>query len=307
MVSAEELALVEEGLRGAVTSNVMLLATAGEHVICSGGKRIRPKLVLLSYKAAGGKDVSEAVPLAVAVELLHTASLVHDDINDRSDMRRGDPSVNAKWGDGLALLVGDFIFIKLLNLMPNFDSRAIRVLSESCTAIVEGETLHVLNRGDAGMTEKTYLDIVGRKTAALFSACTELGALVAGGSEEQVAALMDYGYDIGVAFQIRDDVLDVVGNKDGLGKPVANDLGQGKMSLATLFALRTGETAEDVLFSSDAARARQVLADTGAIDYAVSKAREYSSRGKEALSILPDSAAKAALCELADFVVARDR
>ena len=132
-------------------------------------------------------------------------------------------------------------------------------------------------------------------------------SLVAGGSEEQVAALMDYGYDIGVAFQIRDDVLDVVGNKDGLGKPVANDLGQGKMSLATLFALRTGETAEDVLFSSDAARARQVLADTGAIDYAVSKAREYSSRGKEALSILPDSAAKAALCELADFVVARDR
>jgi len=307
MIAGEELDLVEDALRGAVASSVSLLSRASEHIIRSGGKRLRPRVVLLSYKAAGGKDISRAVPLAAAVELLHTASLIHDDINDRSDMRRGQATVNARWGDSLALLAGDFMFIRLLSLIAAFDSRVIRVLADSCTAIVEGETLQMLSLGDTGMTEETYLRIVGQKTASLFSACAELGGLLAGGAEQQVSALKDYGLKMGTAFQIRDDTLDLVGRRDRLGKPVASDLEQGKMSLATLFALKSSERAREVLFTNDAAQAIQLLRDTGALEYAMLKAREYSERAKEALSILPDSEAKAALFELADFAFARDQ
>lgn len=306
MISDTELALVEDALKRAVVSNVGLLSRAGEHIVLSGGKRLRPRVVLLSFKAAGGEDVCQAVPVAAAVELLHTASLVHDDINDRSDLRRGNPTVNAQWGDSLALLAGDFLFIRLLNLIAAFESRVIRVVADSCLALVEGETLQVLTLGDTQMTEETYLRIVGQKTASLFSACAELGVIMAGGAGQLVAAFRDYGYNLGVAFQIRDDTLDLVSRSEMLGKPVASDLGQGKMSLATLFALRRSEEARAVLVSDDTGRAIQLLRDTGAIEYAMLKAREYSERARDSLSVVTGSDAKKALMDLADFVVARE-
>jgi octaprenyl-diphosphate synthase len=307
MITADELDLVEDALRRAITSDVSLLAKASDRIVCSGGKRLRPKVVLLSYKAAGGDNIRQAVPLAAAVELLHTASLIHDDINDRSDVRRGQPSVNAQWGDGLALLVGDFVFVRLLGLIAVLDSRAIHALADCCTAIVEGETLQMLHLGDTAMAEETYLRIVGLKTAALFSACGELGSVLAGASEDRVSALRDYGLNLGIAFQIRDDTLDLTGKSDKLGKPVASDLEQGKMSLATLFALKGSQRARDVLASKDLAQAAQLLSHTGALEYAMSKAREYSAKAKKALSILPGSEAKAALSELADFAFDRDQ
>jgi geranylgeranyl pyrophosphate synthase len=306
MISDTELALVEDALKRAVVSNVGLLSRAGEHIVLSGGKRLRPRVVLLSFKASGGEDVCQAIPVAAAVELLHTASLVHDDINDRSDLRRGNPTVNAQWGDSLALLAGDFLFIRLLNLIAAFESRVIRVVADSCLALVEGETLQVLTLGDTRMTEETYLRIVGQKTAALFSACAELGVIMAGGARQLVAAFRDYGYNLGVAFQIRDDTLDLVSRSEMLGKPVASDLGQGKMSLATLFALRRSEEARAVLVSDDTGRAIQLLRDTGAIEYAMLKAREYSERARDSLSVVTGSDAKKALMDLADFVVARE-
>jgi octaprenyl-diphosphate synthase len=301
-----DLAQVEELLQSALSSDVELLSMASAHIVHSGGKRLRPKVLLLSYQAAGGRDGSRAVPLAAAVELLHTASLIHDDINDQSDTRRGQPTINARWGDSLALLSGDFVFIKLLGLMPAFDSRIIRVLADACLAIVEGETLHVLNCEDAAMTEELYLEIVRRKTASLFSTCTELGGIVAEGTEQQISALRSYGLNLGLAFQIRDDALDVAGKSEHLGKPVGVDLEQGKMSLATLFALKRSERAREVLFSMDASQALELLRDIGALDYAMQKAREYSDSGKRALSTLPASEARAALYDLADFAVARD-
>ena len=305
MITGEELELVEDALRRAVASNVSVLSRASEHIILSGGKRLRPRLVLLSYKASGGKDISRAVPLAAAVELLHTASLIHDDINDHSDLRRGQATVNIRWGDSLALLTGDFIFIRLLSLIASFDSRVIRVLTDCCLALVEGETLQMLSLGDTRMSEQTYLRIVGQKTASLFSGCAELGAVLAGGTQWHAAALKEYGLNLGMAFQIRDDTLDLVGRRDELGKPVASDLAQGKMSLATLFALRKSDRAREVLLSKDMAEAIQLLRDTGALEYAVLKANEYSERAKRALSVLPASEAKAELAKLADFVVAR--
>ena len=307
VIAAQELGLVEDALRQAVKSDVSLLNRASEHVICSGGKRLRPRVVLLSHSAVGGNDVSRVVPLAAAVELLHTATLVHDDINDRSDMRRGQSTVNAQWGNGLALLVGDFVFVRLLHLISALDGRAIQVLSRCCTAIVEGETLQMLHLGDVGMTEETYFRIVSLKTAALFSACGELGALLGGGTEEQISALKDFGLNMGIAFQIRDDTLDLAGESGRLGKPVTSDLGQGKMSLATLYALRGAKESRQALFSIDSAQASQWLRRNGALEYAMHRAKEYSERAKAALSVLPGSEAKADLLELADFALNRDR
>jgi len=307
MITADELNLVERTLGQALASDIGLLQGASSHVIRSGGKRLRPTVVLLSFKAAGGQDIAQAVPLAAAVELLHTASLVHDDINDKSDLRRGQATVNAQWGDSLALLVGDFIFVRLLQLIAGFAPRAIRILADCCTAIVEGETLQMLHLRDLSLTEETYLQIVKLKTADLFSTCSELGALVGGGSEEAIQALKVYGHYLGVAFQMRDDALDWVGTEADLGKPVASDLEQGKMSLATIYALQQSDRAKSVLFAEDQACALGLLREVGALDYAMLKCREYSEKAKASLSILADSEAKLELLKLAEYAVLRDR
>jgi len=303
----KQLAEVEETLEKAVASDVEPLSKASKHIIRGGGKRLRPRVVLLSYLAAGGRDASSAVSLAAAVELLHTASLVHDDINDQSDMRRGRATVNAQWGDRVALLAGDFMFIRLLSLIAPFGRRVIQTLADCCTAIVEGETLQMLGVTHDEMTEELYLNTIRLKTASLFSAGAELGGMLAEGTEQQIAALRSYGVNLGMAFQIRDDTLDLVGKREALGKPVALDLEQGKMSLATLFALRTSEGAKEVLSSKNPAQVMDLLQQSGALEYAMQRARDYSNWGKDALSTMPPSQAIAELTELADFAVRRDR
>jgi geranylgeranyl pyrophosphate synthase len=307
MITATELNLVERTLEDALSSEIELLRFASSHVISSGGKRLRPSVVMLSFKAVGGKEISQAVPLAAAVELLHTASLVHDDINDQSDLRRGQATVNAQWGDGLALLVGDFIFVRLLQLISDFPPRAIRVLANCCTSIVEGETLQMLHLRDLSLTEETYLKIVTLKTADLFSTCSELGAFVGGGTEEAIQALKEYGRYLGIAFQMRDDALDWVGQESDLGKPVASDLEQGAMSLAPIVALSRSDRAKDVLFSTDRSDALRLLQEVGALDYAMQRAVEYSEKAQVSLALLPESEAKTALYKLAEYAVLRDR
>ncbi len=299
------LALVEVSSKAAVASKVDLLSMASQYVIRSGGKRLRPRVVLLSYQAAGGRDMRVAVPVATALELLHTASLVHDDINDRSDMRRGQPSVNARWGDSLALLVGDHIFVRLLNLIADLSPHLIRVFTDCCQAVVEGETLQMLHRGDMAMTEDTYLSVMAKKTALLFAACGELGGLLAEGTPGQIDALREYGCNLGMAFQIRDDALDWVGTSGEMGKPAATDLRQGKTSLATIFA--RSEKGVDIESSADSTRASQVLQQTGALDYAMARARDYAESAKRALLLLAGSEASAELSRLADFAVTRSR
>jgi octaprenyl-diphosphate synthase len=306
LIAATELDLVEDALRRTLASNVSLLSEAAEQLILSGGKRLRPRVVLLAYKAAGGRDVSQAVPMAAVVELVHTASLIHDDINDQSNMRRGQETINAQWGDSLALIAGDFVFVRMLSLIAAFDTRILQVLADACLDIVEGETLQVLSLGDTGMAEKLYLEIVSKKTAALFSACAEMGGILAAATEQQVDALRDYGLNLGIAFQIRDDTLDLVGERDDLGKPVISDLKQGRMSLATLFALKRSKRAREMLISKDTTQVIELLRHTGALEYAMQRAKEYSDRAKVALSVLPESEARAALCDWADFAVARD-
>ncbi|MBN1584400.1 MAG: polyprenyl synthetase family protein [Anaerolineae bacterium] len=306
MITGQELALVETAMKKAVASNVDLLVTASRHVIRSGGKRLRPKIVLLGYKAIGGHELTHVVPLAAAVELLHAASLVHDDINDRSELRRGSETVSVRWGSDLALLVGDFVFIKFLSLLSTFDPRSIQILADCCTAVVEGETRQILSIGDTNMTESDYLSIVSQKTASLFAACAELGGLAAGGSGEQIQALREYGLNIGMAFQIRDDTLDLKGSVDQLGKPTAQDIEQGKMSLAVIFALNRLEKTADVPDIRDPVQVIALLEKSDAFSYAAARASAFAAKAKQSLSILPQSEARTALCELADFAIVRN-
>jgi octaprenyl-diphosphate synthase len=307
LITGHELALVESALRDLLASDVDLLSTAGELLIGAGGKRLRPTVLLLAYRAGGGQDIRQAVPLATAVELLHTASLVHDDINDQSELRRGQATVNARWGNSLALLVGDFVFVRLLSLLAECGARSIGILADCCTSIVEGETLQMLHRGDWHMDESLYLQIVRKKTASLFSACGQLGTVVAGASEEQIAALSAYGENLGIAFQIQDDTLDLVGKQEALGKPVYLDLEGGTASVAVLHALEHHRDAAEILRTGDQARVVRMLREHGALDYAAQKARAFAEQAIAALSALPESEARSELRRLADYVVVRDR
>jgi len=297
---------VEEMLLDLTSSDVSLLKQASTHIVSAGGKRLRPRVLFLSFEAAGGDDLSRVTPLAAAVELIHTASLVHDDINDHSEMRRGRATINARWGNTLALLTGDFIFLKVLNLVAGFDADVIRLLGGACIALVEGETLQTATQSESQLTEEDYLKVVGRKTASLFSACAELGAIVAGGSPEMRTALRNYGYNFGVAFQLRDDVLDLVGSSERLGKPVVRDLDQEKMSLAMIHALSETEEAHEILMSKDRDSVLDLLESTGALDYANRRTREYSEAANEQLAMLAPSGTREALSALAEFAVDRE-
>lgn len=297
---------VEEMLHELTSSDVALLKQASVHVVSAGGKRLRPRLVFLSFEAAGGDDLSSVVSVAAAMELIHTASLVHDDINDHSEMRRGRATVNARWGNTLALLTGDFIFLKVLGLAAGFDADVTRVLAQACTSLVEGETLQTETQSESQPTEEGYLEIVGRKTASLFAACAELGAIVAGAPPEVRSALRDYGYNFGVAFQLRDDVLDLVGSRQSLGKPVVQDLDQEKMSLAMLYALSTSAEARAILMSKDRRSVLDLLKRTGAIDYANRRTSEYLDAAKKQLAMLKPSAARDTLDALTALALDRE-
>jgi octaprenyl-diphosphate synthase len=298
--------LLERELEGAISSQVHLLAEASEHIIRAGGKRIRPQIVLLAYKAVGGQDVACAIPVAAAVELIHTASLIHDDINDRSGLRRGRPTVNARWGNTAALLTGDFIFGRLMQLIGSFDAKIIQVLANACVSIVEGETRQMLTLGDIHMTEETYLEIVHQKTASLFAASAETGGIIGQTTELQTRALAEYGFNLGMAFQIKDDALDYVGGVDRLGKPVTLDLAQGKVSLPIIAALRKTERIKPALRAQDAPEVTRLLQETGALAYAMDQAQTYARKAQAALSALCHSEARTALSQIADFAIARE-
>jgi len=190
-------------------------------------------------------------------------------------------------------------------LVADLDSRAIRTFAECCQAVVEGETLQMLHSGDLAMTEDIYLSVIARKTAVLFATCGELGGILAEGTHDQLAALREYGDNLGMAFQIRDDALDWVGISGEMGKPAANDLRQGKTSLATIYA--RSERGIDIWSSADSNQASQVLLEIGALDYAMARAKEYAEKAKKALFALPESEVNSELCALADFAVTRSR
>ncbi len=287
----EAVQAVENTMLNVINSDIDVLRDASRHIIGSGGKRIRPKMVLYSYIACGGKDIEYALPPAAAIELVHTASVVHDDINDHGVVRRGRPSVNAIWGRTFALLTGDFLFTKVYELMsPYGDLNTL--FAHAATALVEGETLQAAAVKDNNLTSEVYYKIIALKTAELFRMGAMLGAKLADAPESYVDALAQYGYNIGMAFQIVDDILDVIGDEAQLGKTAHLDKEQGKGF--------TSIQEDDIM-----GNVKRKLMEGDRLTQARLQAEQFVNWGISAISILPDSYAKDALIELARLVIER--
>lgn len=302
------LEIVEALMHDVVKSDVTVLRDASHHILAAGGKRIRPRLTLLTYNALGGSDFARIAPLAAAVELVHTASVVHDDINDHGVVRRGRPSVNMIWGRTFALLTGDFLFTKVYELMaPHHDFNI--VLAEATKALVEGETLQAAAVKENNFTREVYYDIIARKTAALFRAASQMGAMAAGAPEDVQEAMAQYGFNVGLAFQIVDDVLDLVSDESQLGKTSGIDLAQGR-GFAAAYAAETGNRAVSSAQNEEApvdpmVAIRQKVLKGDTVQEAYAQANQLIALAVQHLEVLPESDARQALLALAHSVVER--
>jgi len=292
------------------------LGTAFKELIAVGGKRIRPMLVVLSFRSLNAeRDISYAAPIAVAVELIHTATLIHDDIIDRSYKRRGVETVFKKWGEEVAILAGDLLFSKSFGLVGVHEINELtEIISNACIRLTEGEMLEYRHTQNLGLTEEVYLEVIERKTATLFEACARCGALLGGGKKEEVNALAKFGNYLGVSFQIIDDVLDLTAD-DKFGKPKAIDIREGKVTIAVIHSLKNSspedrKTLESIIkkkvkSKNDIKKATEIITGSGSIDYAFKRAKYYSEKAKEELKILPESEPKNKLLKIADSVVIR--
>lgn len=295
---------VEEAMFDVTNSDVEVLRDASHHILSSGGKRVRPRLLLLSYLALGGTDTNYVAKPAAAVELMHTASVVHDDINDHGIMRRGSPSVNSIWGRTFALLTGDFLFTAVYELMAAYKDLNID-LASSATALVEGETLQASAVKDNNFTREIYMEIIARKTAALFRAAGEIGAKLANGSQEQITALANFGFNIGLAFQIVDDILDIIADEEQLGKTSGIDIEQGRGLGVALQANGNHGTATMVQADPMESIKRKML-EGDTIEKGRQQAKQLVESAIMGLSVIPDSDAKNALVNLAYLIIERD-
>lgn len=316
-IIGEDLILVEQQFRKDLESDVPLIRKVGEYVLSSGGKRIRPALLLLASRLSGyGGD--QAIPLASVVEFIHTATLLHDDVVDSATLRRGIASANTLWGNEASVLVGDFLFSKSFSLMVGVGSLDIlRVLSNATTVIAEGEVLQLLCTGETGLTEERYISVVRAKTAILMSAACEAGAILGGVDRTRQKALADFGMDLGIAFQLMDDLLDYTATEEEFGKSIGHDLEEGKITLPLIHTLRLCTDEERELIESvvekdemsiDEFRDVSALVNRyGGIDYTVDAARRYIAACRSHLGQFDRSQVRDALDELAEYVVLRTR
>ena len=310
---AQELAESERIFQSELGSQFPFVQQLVEHCGDFQGKRLRPALVLLSGKACGGLSDSHPV-LAAVVEMIHTATLVHDDVLDEAMVRRHAATVNAEWGNETAVLLGDYLFTHAFHLAASLDStRACRWIGHATNTVCEGEMQQVHHRGNLDLSESEYFEIIEGKTAELTAVCCRLGAAYAEACESTVAALDRYGRNLGIAFQIADDVLDIWGEERIAGKSLGTDLEKQKLTLPVIYLLRlvepaTAATIRGLIADSRAEerrRLRPYLEETGALDDAWQRAKLHVKQAVEALDCLPDSDAKAVLRTLAQFVVRR--
>jgi octaprenyl-diphosphate synthase len=323
---------VEREFARHVQSQVALIPTIGNYIQDGGGKRIRPAVLLMAARMAGytgdpsagsGSSRAEsrddrAVLYASVIEFIHTATLVHDDIIDESELRRGREAVHTRWGNHVTVLFGDFLYLKSMSLALTQDSlEIIRLLCDVTLRIVEGEIYQLTKNGVVDLTEEEHFDIVRRKTAFLFAGSARIGGMLGPTTREQQEALWDYGLNIGMAFQIVDDLLDFTGEEQVLGKPVGGDLREGKMTLPMIHLFSRGDARAQTLIRTvvDARSVtvdewreiRTLLAQARSIDYAQRAASDFVERAKKALYAFPPSDARDALLFLPDYVISRDR
>ena len=310
---APEMAEVDTLIRRRLASDVVLVNQVAEHIVAGGGKRLRPALHLLAAHAAGYRG-NEHIQLAAVIEFIHTATLLHDDVVDDSDLRRGRRTANALWGNAASVLVGDFLYSRSFQMMVELERPAVmRILADTTNRIAEGEVLQLLNINNPDTGVDAYLDVIERKTAVLFAAATRLGAELGGLAPSAEDALERYGLALGFAFQIADDMLDYVADAGTLGKNIGADLAEGKPTLPLIHAIahsppaQAAELRQAIVHGGrehldavlEAVRATDALARTSAT------AHQYAATARSALTVLPASAARDALADLADYAVDR--
>ena len=314
-LAAPDMAAVDTLIRRRLGSDVVLVNQVAEHIVSGGGKRLRPMLLLLAARALGHQG-SDAQQLAAVVEFIHTATLLHDDVVDESDLRRGRKTANAVFGNAASVLVGDFLYSRSFQLMVELERiEVMKILADTTNAIAEGEVLQLLHIRNPDTDEPAYLKVIERKTAVLFAAATRLGALLAGADAGVQQALHDYGMALGYAFQIADDVLDYSADEAALGKHLGDDLAEGKATLPLIHAIlhsdaATRERLRAIVQEGDVDAMPEVLAAisaTGGIDYSRKRAEDYADAAERALGGLGDNDATAALRGLARYAVRRDR
>ena len=311
---AADMQAVDAAIRSQLYSDVPLVSQIADYIISAGGKRIRPALVLLTANAWGYKG-TEHHKLAAVIEFIHTATLLHDDVVDESELRRGRQTANALFGNAASVLVGAFVYSRAFQMMVSVNNmRVMQILADATNVIAEGEVLQLMNMHDPDVTEERYLQVIRSKTAKLFEAATELGSLIAGAPEDAIAAASEYGRSLGTAFQLIDDVLDYSGNAADIGKNVGDDLREGKPTLPLIYLLQNGTDSEralvrDCIAQGDEAHFDEILSaitQSGALEYTRKRAAEASQRAIKAIATLPDSDYKSALTDLAVFSVSRN-
>ena len=314
---SNELALVEEEFERQASSNIQVIDYLGEYLRESGGKRVRPALLILSNYAVGGNGSDpRVIRLATVMEMLHTATLVHDDIIDNADTRRSRASINARFGNQTAVLMGDWLYMSAFETTVGERSlEIIDILTRLTRKMTEGELIQLTTIGSLAITEAEYFDVLKRKTAYLFSACCEVGAILAGANEADQKAMSDFGMDLGIAFQITDDILDLTSDADQLGKAAGTDLLEGKITMPLILLLAKEPEMRPELekimldgdyrrFSRD--RLNEKLNSTGAFADARRHAKTYAERARKSIDVLPETEYRSCLEDILSFVIDRN-
>jgi len=314
-LTEKDMAAVNATILEQLNSDVALINQLGHYIISGGGKRIRPMIAVLAAKAlnySGDKHVT----VAALIEFIHTATLLHDDVVDESDMRRGKATANAAFGNAASVLVGDFIYTRAFQMMTDLESMPVLALmAKAVNVIAEGEVLQLMNCNDPDITEETYMQVIYSKTARLFEAAAQSSAMLAGGNEQQIVALQDYGRYLGTAFQLIDDLLDYDADGETLGKNTGDDLNEGKPTLPLLHAMKQGDPEQSAMIRQaiEQGNGRHLLEPVlaamhqwGSLEYTRSRAEEEADKAIAALQILPESPHRIALEALAHIAVKRD-
>lgn len=314
-LTAQDMALINELILEKAQSHVELIPQLAGHLINSGGKRIRPMLTVAAARLCGYSGLHH-VKLAMSVEFMHTATLLHDDVVDESDMRRGKEAARIIWGNQASVLVGDYLLGQAFKMMVETGSlECLRILSDAACIIAEGEVLQLAVSQDTSTTEDSYLKVVVSKTAALFSAAARVGAVISSRPRKEQEALEAYGRNLGIAFQLVDDALDYAGSRAAMGKSVGDDFRERKITLPVILAFRRGGESERKFWkraleegnqtANDLIHAQKLLERHGSIAETSNRARHYGQMAKDALAIFADSEWKAALLEAVDFCIGR--
>ncbi|KOO05108.1 octaprenyl diphosphate synthase [Vibrio nereis] len=315
-LTADDMAKVNETIHAQLNSDVSLINQLGFYIISGGGKRIRPLLAVLSARALGYQGDAHTTAAAF-IEFIHTATLLHDDVVDESDMRRGKATANAAFGNAASVLVGDFIYTRSFQMMTELGSmKILQLMSNSVNVIAEGEVQQLMNCNDPDTTEVSYMQVIYSKTARLFEAATQIGAILNDASAETELAMQNYGKFLGTAFQLIDDVMDYTSDGDEMGKNVGDDLAEGKPTLPLLYAMQNGTPEQATMIreaiekANGMERLNDILAamdETGSLEYTRQKAYEEADKAIAELSVLPESPYKEAMVALAHMAVHRSK